>query len=36
MIQSVGFMYNEYYKNNIAYGSEDFKRYVFTRSSSHR
>jgi len=24
------------YRNNIAYGSEDFKRYVFTRYSSHR
>jgi len=24
------------YRNNIVYGSEDFKRHVFTRYSSHR
>ncbi|RPA91703.1 hypothetical protein L873DRAFT_1780507 [Choiromyces venosus 120613-1] len=24
------------YRNNIVYGSEDFKKYVFTRYSSHR
>jgi len=24
------------YRNNIVYGSEDFKKHVYTRYSSHR